>query len=131
MKKLALGVIGVALLASAAAFTTFGGWAVVKVSKIPDAWVVGKPLQLQWEAWQHGNAPLHGLKPTLEARSGARVIQGTTWEFEEDGVKAYRGRIAFPATGDKASGFDAYLTKPIDPFHLVDEIARIALAATA
>jgi len=38
---------------------------------------------------------------------------------------------AFPATGDKASGFDAYLTKPIDPFHLVDEIARIALAATA
>jgi PAS domain S-box-containing protein len=38
---------------------------------------------------------------------------------------------AFPATGDKASGFDAYLTKPIDPFHLVDEIARIALPATA
>jgi CheY-like chemotaxis protein len=38
---------------------------------------------------------------------------------------------AFPATGDRASGFDAYLTKPIDPFHLVDEIARIALPATA
>ncbi|MBV8545211.1 MAG: hypothetical protein JO088_10745, partial [Acidobacteria bacterium] len=38
---------------------------------------------------------------------------------------------AFPATGDRGSGFDAYLTKPIDPFHLVDEIARIALPATA
>jgi CheY-like chemotaxis protein/anti-sigma regulatory factor (Ser/Thr protein kinase) len=38
---------------------------------------------------------------------------------------------AFPATGDRASGFDAYLSKPIDPFHLVDEIARIALPATA
>jgi PAS domain S-box-containing protein len=38
---------------------------------------------------------------------------------------------AFPATGDRASGFDAYLSKPIDPFHLVDEIARITLPATA
>jgi PAS domain S-box-containing protein len=38
---------------------------------------------------------------------------------------------AFPATGERRSGFDAYLSKPIDPFHLVDEIARIALPATA
>lgn len=33
---------------------------------------------------------------------------------------------AFPPSPEK-SGFDAYLSKPIDPFHLVDEIARIAL----
>jgi PAS domain S-box-containing protein len=38
---------------------------------------------------------------------------------------------AFPNTGERGSGFDAYLAKPIDPFHLVDEIARIALPATA
>jgi PAS domain S-box-containing protein len=38
---------------------------------------------------------------------------------------------AFPATGDRGSGFDAYLAKPIDPFHLVDEIARITLPAPA
>jgi PAS domain S-box-containing protein len=38
---------------------------------------------------------------------------------------------AFPATNDQRSGFDAYLSKPIDPFHLVDEVARIALRATA
>jgi PAS domain S-box-containing protein len=38
---------------------------------------------------------------------------------------------AFPATGDRGSGFDAYLAKPIDPFRLVDEIARVALPATA
>jgi PAS domain S-box-containing protein len=36
---------------------------------------------------------------------------------------------AFPARHDQASGFDAYLSKPIDPFHLVDEVARIALRA--
>jgi PAS domain S-box-containing protein len=34
---------------------------------------------------------------------------------------------AFPARHDETSGFDAYLTKPIDPFHLVDEVARIAM----
>ena len=33
---------------------------------------------------------------------------------------------AFPGRGDEASGFDAWLSKPIDPFHLVDEIARVA-----
>jgi PAS domain S-box-containing protein len=38
---------------------------------------------------------------------------------------------AFPARGDEGSGFDAYLTKPIDPFHLVDDVARIALRPTA
>jgi CheY-like chemotaxis protein/anti-sigma regulatory factor (Ser/Thr protein kinase) len=32
---------------------------------------------------------------------------------------------AFPARNDETSGFDAYFTKPIDPFHLVDEVARI------
>ncbi|HEU4887138.1 MAG TPA: PAS domain S-box protein [Thermoanaerobaculia bacterium] len=38
---------------------------------------------------------------------------------------------AFPARGDQNSGFDAYLNKPIDPFHLVDDVARIALRPTA
>lgn len=38
---------------------------------------------------------------------------------------------AFPARGEQGTGFDAYLTKPIDPFHLVDDVARIALLPTA
>lgn len=36
---------------------------------------------------------------------------------------------AFPARADDGSGFDAWLSKPIDPFLLVDEIARIAVPA--
>jgi hypothetical protein len=100
MKKLALGAIGAVLLASAAAFTSFGGWAVVKVAKVPDAWVAGKPLQLSWQVRQHGVSPLAGLQPTLEARAGAKVVRGTTWAFEEDGEKGYRGRIVFPEPGD-------------------------------
>jgi PAS domain S-box-containing protein len=38
---------------------------------------------------------------------------------------------AFPARLDDTSGFDAYLTKPLDPFEMVEDIARVAERATA
>ena len=102
MRKLALGTVAVLLVATIA-WTLYGGWAVVKVAKIPDAWVVGKPLQLSWQVRQHGVHPMgaeDNLTPSLEARSGARVIKGTTWAFAEDGEKGFRGRIVFPEAGD-------------------------------
>ena len=102
MRKLALSIVG-ALLVASVAWTSYGGWAVVKVSKIPDAWVVGKPLQLSWQVRQHGVHPMGAeanLHPTLEARSGARVVRGTTSAFAEDGEKGFRGHITFPEAGD-------------------------------
>jgi CheY-like chemotaxis protein len=38
---------------------------------------------------------------------------------------------AFPAATEERGAFDAYLSKPIDPFHLVDEVAKMALGTTA
>ncbi len=38
---------------------------------------------------------------------------------------------AFPAAIEERGRFDAYLSKPIDPFELVDQIARIGLPASA
>jgi CheY-like chemotaxis protein len=38
---------------------------------------------------------------------------------------------AFPPSPEERGGFDLYLTKPIDPFRLVDEIARVALQTSA
>jgi CheY-like chemotaxis protein len=38
---------------------------------------------------------------------------------------------AFPAASEERGNFDAYLSKPIDPFRLVDEIARIASPTAA
>lgn len=38
---------------------------------------------------------------------------------------------AFPARPTESTGFNAYLTKPIDPFQLIDEVAKITLKATA
>lgn len=101
MKRLALGIVGAVLVAFTVAFTSMGGWAVVTVSKIPDAWITGKPLQLTWQVRQHGVTLLDGLHPTLEARAraGSRYVKGTTWAFTEDGVKGYRGRISFPEPG--------------------------------
>jgi hypothetical protein len=102
MKKLALGTVGMLLVATVA-WTSYGGWAVVKVSKIPDAWIVGKPLQLSWQVRQHGVRPMGAadrLQPTLVARSGSRVVNGTTSAFAEDGEEGFRGRIVFPAAGE-------------------------------
>ena len=100
MKRLSLAILGLALVASTIASASMGGWAVVSVSKVPDAWITGKPLQLSWRVRQHGVSELHGLRPTLEARSGSRRVRGTTWTYDEDGERGYRGRITFPEPGD-------------------------------
>ncbi|MEO8193793.1 MAG: hypothetical protein ABI681_08070 [Gemmatimonadales bacterium] len=128
MKRFAVGVLGAGLIAFAAGFVSMGGWAVVSVSKIPDAWVAGKPLQLSWQVRQHGVSPLYGLKPRLEARSGSRVVEGQTWQFDEDGQKGYRGRITFPATGDWQvtihSGFGRSRAVLV-PWRVVDSVTTV------
>jgi len=131
MKKLALGAAGTLLLATTAAYSAFGGWAVVKVSKVPDAWVAGKPLQLSWQVRQHGIHPLGpeaNLHPTLEARSGSRVVRGTAAAYTEEGWKGFRGSIVFPATGDWQvtinSGFgDARAV--LVPWRVVDSVRTV------
>ena len=131
MKKLALGAAGTLLLATTAAYSAFGGWAVVKVSKVPDAWVPGKPLQLSWQVRQHGIHPLGpeaNLHPTLEARSGSRVVRGTAAAYTEEGWKGFRGTIVFPATGDWQvtinSGFgDA--RSVLVPWRVVDSVRTV------
>lgn len=128
MKQLVLAGLAVVVIVSTAAFEWAGGWAVVSVSKIPDAWVAGKPLQLSWQVRQHGLARLAGLEPTLEARSGSRRVKGTTWAFEEDGETGYRGTIAFPEPGEWQvtilSGFGRSRAVLI-PWRVVDSIRPI------
>ncbi len=131
MKKLALGGVGLLLVASTAAYSRFGGWAVVKVNKVPDAWVAGKPLQLSWEVRQHGVRPMgpeDDLSPTLEARSGSRVVRGTAAAYVEQGWKGFRGTIVFPTTGDWQvtinSGFGAARAVLV-PWRVVDSVRTI------
>jgi hypothetical protein len=99
MGRLLLAGLVAMVVASTGAFAPTGGWAVVTVMKIPDAWVAGKALQLTWQVRQHGVTPLHGLQPILEARAGSQRVTGRTWTFDEDGQKGYRGSITFPKPG--------------------------------
>jgi cytochrome c553 len=128
MKSLSLGILGSLLVVSIVAFAFTGGWAVVTVSKIPDAWIAGKPLQLTWKVRQHGVSQLEGLRPTLEARAGSRRVRGTTWTFDEDGEKGYRGRITFPEAGEWQvtihSGFGRSRAVLI-PWRVVDSVAPV------
>ena len=128
MKRLSLGILGVVLVASSVAFASMGGWAVVTVAKVPDAWIAGKPLQLAWQVRQHGVTRLEGLKPTLEARAGSRRITGTTWAFNEDGQKGYRGSITFPERGDWQvtihSGFGRSRAVLV-PWRVVDSVTAV------
>jgi cytochrome c551/c552 len=131
MRQLARKTVGVALLATTVAYAAFGGWAVVKVSKVPDAWVVGKPLTLSWEIRQHGVyrlGPEDHLNPTIEARSGARVVTGSATGYAEDGWKGFRGTIVFPATGDWQvtinSGF-GNARAVLVPWRVVDSVRTI------
>jgi len=128
MRRLSLGIAGIVAVASITGFSFMGGWAVVTVSKIPDAWIAGKPLQLTWQVRQHGMTKLTGLKPTIEARSGSGRINGRTWEFNEDGVKGYRGTINFPNRGEWQvtinSGFGRSRAVLL-PWRVVDSVSPV------
>lgn len=100
MRKLAAGALGALVVLATVAAVRGGGWAVVSVEKIPDHWIVGKPLQLSFQVRQHGVQHMEGLHPVVTARSGSRTINGVTWEFREDGVTGYRSRLNFPQSGD-------------------------------
>jgi mono/diheme cytochrome c family protein len=100
MKRLAVGVLVTTLVLVVAAFSRSGGWAVVSVANVPDAWVAGEPLELSWTVRQHGNAHIPGLEPELEARSGSRRVSGTIAGASRDGRAGYRGTITFPEPGD-------------------------------
>jgi cytochrome c2 len=127
-KHLSLVVLGAALVTSGAAHRAMGGWAVVKVASVPDAWIVGRPLELRWEVRQHGVTPLDDLKPTIEARSGSRVVTGTTWRDEAHGARGYRGRIVLPERGEWqvtiVSGFGRSRAVLV-PFAVADSVTPV------
>ena len=103
MKRL----LGAALALTTIAAASWGGWAVVTVENAPDHFVVGKPATFDFVVRQHGVEALRELRPSVEARSGSRRVEGRAWETPTAGV--YRASITIPETGDWAvtigSGF--------------------------
>jgi PAS domain S-box-containing protein len=63
--------------------------------------------------------------PEVDGYSFARTLREREYGYQLKVVAL----SAFPASSEQHSEFNAYLSKPIDPFHLVDQIARIAAHA--
>ena len=94
MKGLAVAAVALTTIAAA----RWGGWAVVTVENAPDHFVVGKPATFDFVVRQHGVEALVDLKPTVEARSGSRRVEGRAWETPRAGV--YRASLTIPESGD-------------------------------
>ena len=96
MKKLMAGLLALTTIAA----TSWGGWAVVKVENAPDHFVVGKPTTFDFAVRQHGEEPMDDLRPTIEARSGSKKVEGRAWKTQKAGV--YRASLTVPETGNWA-----------------------------
>jgi mono/diheme cytochrome c family protein len=98
MRKSAIALIGCAIVVSTLGAVRLGGWAVVTVDTVSDYFIVGKPLTLTFTVRQHGDNLLSGLKPSIEAKSDSRRVEGKTWELPQEGT--YRANITVPEAGD-------------------------------
>ena len=64
-----------ALLVSAAAGVSAGGWSVITLADFPDYAMAGKPLTLTFSVRQHGQTLIGGLKPSVQASTpGAPLV---------------------------------------------------------
>ena len=126
MNKLTLSLVGAALAVGTIAATRIGGWAVVSVDNAPEYFVAGKPLVLTFAIRQHGDNPLEGLKPSISAKFGSRVVQGRAWELPTKG--SYRASITVPDAADWQitieSGFGASKGRLL-PMKAVDSTHKV------
>jgi len=97
MKKIGAAAL-VTLALSTIAAVRMGGWAVVSVEDVPDHLVVGKPTALTFQVRQHGEHPMEGLKPEIQARKGFSRVTGRVWEGPKGAT--YRASITVPEPGD-------------------------------
>jgi mono/diheme cytochrome c family protein len=74
-----------------------GGWAVVTVEHLPEYAVAGQPLTLTFTVRQHGEEPMSGLKPRIEARNGTGEVSALAVPTAKAGQ--YVGSLVLPAAG--------------------------------
>jgi len=86
------------LLAAPVLAMTAGGWAVATVDSLPDHLVASRPTDISFAVRQHGFTPLDGLRPVIEATSGATRAR---FEAAASGVPGrYRASVVPPAAGE-------------------------------
>jgi mono/diheme cytochrome c family protein len=77
---------------------TAGGWAVATVDSLPDHLVAARPTELAFTVRQHGVTALDGLRPVIEATSGATRAR---FEATASGLPGrYRATLVPPTAGE-------------------------------
>ena len=73
-----------------------GGWAVVTVENPPEQLVAGTPYTIEYSVRQHGKELLPGLRGTVEARAGGRVVRADAKALT---VGKYSASLTVPSAG--------------------------------
>ena len=97
MKRLTLGVSGLAALVFTAGAVRMGGWAVVTVENPPEYLVAGTPTELRFMVRQHAVTVLSDLSPVVTARSGSSKIESRAARASNGG---YRAELTVPRAGE-------------------------------
>lgn len=96
MRRLTVGMAGLAALVATAAAVRFGGWAVVSVENAPEYLVAGRAAEVRFIVKQHGVSLLTDLSPVVLARSGMTKV--TAKAVRSGG--GYRAELTVPSPGE-------------------------------
>lgn len=97
MKRLGLGMSGLAALVATAAAVRLGGWAVVTVENPPEYLVAGRATELRFMVRQHAVTVLSDLSPVVIARSGSAKVESRAVKTPNGG---YRADLTVPRSGE-------------------------------
>ena len=75
-----------------------GGWGITTVEDLPEYLVAGAPTEIAFTVRGHGVSPMAGLKPVVEARSGATVLRVDASPGKKQGQ--YAAQLVVPRPGD-------------------------------
>ncbi|HYD53807.1 MAG TPA: c-type cytochrome [Gemmatimonadaceae bacterium] len=104
---------------------TAGGWSVTTIDALPDYLVAGRATTLGFVVRGHGEAPIEGLRPRVEARSGAALVTAIVPAGPRDGH--YAAPIELPRAGEWSITLHSGLGRErvdLDPIAVVAPGAR-------
>jgi len=99
MNKRLLQIGALAVAAFGAMAFAFGGWAVVTVDDLPQAFTVGQPTTIAFSIRQHGVKLLDGLRPTLVAEDEKGGAADVTASATANGEGHYVAALTVPRPG--------------------------------
>ncbi len=91
-----------AIIALSASAYAFGGWAVITIKDLPTSLTAGVPTEFTFSIRQHGEEPINGLSPVVQARSGSMLGGAMVEAAAAPGKVAgqYTAKLTIPKPGE-------------------------------